>query len=200
MPNWCNTQIEIKNENIGELQTFADKLEDWTSCNYIDNGFGLNWLGNVVGNAGIYEDVNCRGVVEYFYITDDSLIIDTETAWQPMLKMWELLLAKYLPEAILYFEAEECGFGLYATNKEDLEGQYLIGWVDEDVPELEAFSAIVESGCREVTTDFLIGALQNLLKSEEKDIKKLLEELNASDYSVSMSIYQWEASTPSDWD
>ena len=60
--------MSIYCENEEKLEKFYHLLEEWTSKNYKENGFGLNWLGNIVGNSGIgtidagkESDLRCRG-------------------------------------------------------------------------------------------------------------------------------------------
>lgn len=130
MPNWCYTNINIKCNSEKEAKALHDKIEKWTSVNYCENGFGFNWLGNIVGNSGIDDrkdgndfSVCCRGSLIYLDITDigDELIIDMETAWIPMLQMWKRICDKHLPSGYdIKYSAEETGCELYETNIQEL--------------------------------------------------------------------------------
>jgi hypothetical protein len=162
----------------------------------MDNGFGLNWLGNIVGNSGIgtvdenpETDLKCRGNIQYMERTDNQLIIDTETAWVPMLKMWVKLLDKYLPDAELIYSAEESGCCIHNTNDPCLIDKYYIdSWEMEDI---ESNFEATESEVRKM--------LQKLLEANESDINKLLKMFRKSEYSENMSINRWDFSDVYSW-
>ena len=201
MPNWCYTQITINNENKEELKHFENLLNDWTSHNYMENGFGLNWLGNIVGNSGIGTvseskdtDISCRGSLIYMENFGDQLVIDTETAWAPKLRMWIMLLDKYLPDAELIYQAEECGMALYLTNDPALVGKYglEIFNFEEELEDFETDDLLSEES--------LIATLQDLLKTKETDIKALLNMFEKSEFSDYMVIYQWDFADPDEFE
>ena len=103
MPNWCFTQMIFHGEKE-EIEDFHSKIETWTSKNYQENGFGVNWLGNVLHGAGLGERIKsgsgpnfllCRGDITYlgdietFNDSNECLFrLDTETSWAPMAVMW----------------------------------------------------------------------------------------------------------------
>jgi hypothetical protein len=197
MPNWCLTRITINNENEKELEKFSNLLDEWVSKNYMKNGFGLNWLGNIVGNSGIGtidEDgkatYRCRGTMTYSELFDNQLLIDTETAWCPMLKMWVALLEKYLPDAELIYEAEECGMGIYSTNDPLYKDKYYIDCWDIDNIETD----------REATVQDVRETIQELLDTTETDVDKLIDMLEDSEYADKISVHKWDFDDVSVWD
>lgn len=188
MPNWCWTRITI-NADRNRLKSFENKLTEWTSKNYKENGFGLNWLGNVVGNSQIGTvdenkdtDLRCRGSITYTDNLGDQFVIDTETAWAPMLKMWAKLVEKYIPNAELIYTAEESGCALYSTNDLQYKDKYIIDpWdIDDMEPDYEASKELV------------VSVLQDLLNTTETDIDNLLDLLSLSSYSDKIGIHAWE--------
>ncbi len=197
MPNWCYTRITINHENETELKNLYKLIEEWTSKNYMENGFGHNWLGNIVLGSGVGTvdtgndtDLRCRGNIDYSDLNDNQLIIHTETAWNPMLKMWIKVLEKYLPDAELLYEAEECGCGLYSTNDPYMKGCYYIdSW---DIEDIESDMEASEETVREI--------LQNLLDTMETDIDKLLRMFEESEHSENMSIHKWDFDEINIWD
>lgn len=201
MPNWCMTNIYINNENEEELKDFYKKLEEWTSKNYCENGFGLRWLGNVLGNSGIDTmengdfNIRCRGWIEYFDLCDSNqLQIQTATAWVPMVKMWVKVCEKYLPNAEIIYTAEECGMILYITNDHDLAGKYVVDvWKDEIANEHEI--------CTDWEADeqYVIEVLQKILKSEANDVNKLMEMFDENDIE-GIIIHEWEYCSANDCD
>ena len=197
MPNWCSTRITINYESREKLQELLDLVEKWTKSDYEKNGFGLSWLGNVVGNSGVgtvstgqSTDLHCRGYINSLELFDNQFIIDTETAWTPMLKLWIKVLEKYLPGATLLYTAEECGNNIYYTNDPDLVGCYYIdAW---DVPGIDSNES--------VPADKVISILQELLKSTETDIDELINLISASEYSEGLAIHKWEFAESETWD
>lgn len=195
MPNWCSTYIEIKNENKEGLKTFHDLLDEWTSKNYMDNGFGIIWLGNIVLGSGIgtidkdkETDIECRGWLEYMQLDDNTLTLQTETAWSPKLKMWKLLCEKYLPNSEIIYSAEEPGMELFCTNDSDLIGKYHLvtnEWSEYDL-----------------TKEEVIKALQKELKTEETDLKKLLElpEEEIDNEDNYYYVHEWEQVAIEEWE
>lgn len=194
MPNWCYTQIKIEDKNV---ETFKKKIEEWTSHNYCENDFGNTWLGNVVGNSGIDNrdsrefSISCRGsIMSMEQTNDNTLIIHTETAWSPALKMWRVLLENYLPGASLTFVAEECGMELYVTNDPSYVGNYIIDTYDEDI--IEYMDNVSESSLREY--------LMDLLHTDETNIEKLLQMKEESDLDDAFDVHKWEEVDPADYE
>ena len=189
MPNWCNTRIQIRHEDPQKTRELYESIKKWMTYDYHKNGFGLTWLGNIVGNSGVdrirekgdFEKVRCRGWVSYIeYVEDiESILIDTETAWRPMLQMWQLVCDRYLPGAEIVYEAQECGCCLYQTNDPALKDCYVLDAMDSDL----------ESDW-EVSEEVLRRTIQEECHTEETDMEKLLEILNNS--SVGAAAYKWD--------
>ena len=197
MANWCFTKITINHEDESKLKELERLINEWTSKNYKENGFGLNWLGNIVGNSSIgtvdenpETDLRCRGSLQYMECIDNQLIIDTETAWSPMLKMWQKLLDKYLPDAELIYTAEECGAGLYSTNDPCMQGCYYVdNWNIKDV-----------DSDMEASETYVVEILQKLLETDESDVEKLIGMFEDSEHSDNMSIHKWDFDEIDVWD
>lgn len=130
MPNWCMTKIIIhdKEENLKVLE---DKLTEWTKEPPLyPNGFGAEWLGNICLGSGLVtkeefdtntEEYRCRGTLNDFETGGDELILETITAWGPMLKMWAGVLDKIgLEDATITYYSEEPGMGLYWSNDPEI--------------------------------------------------------------------------------
>lgn len=187
MPNWCFTKIYIEHQDSTKLNELYNFLREWTSKNYMENGFGTNWLGNIVLGSGIgtvdtdkATDLSCRGTLDWYEVQDGELVIDTETAWSPMLKMWIKLIDKYLPGAKLFYTAEEEMNGVQCTNYPDLLGRYVIDYYGNE--DIESDWEASEDSVREI--------LQKLLDTEETNINKLIE--MAWDEDAEVSIRKWE--------
>lgn len=197
MPNWCLNRITINHENESKLEKLSKLIDEWTSKDYMENGFGHNWLGNIVLGSGVgtvdtneETDLRCRGTITYSELYENQLIIDTETAWSPMLQMWVKVLDKYLPDAELIYSAEECGCGLYSTNDPCMKDCYIIdSW---DIDDIDSDWAASEETVR-IT-------LQELLDTTETDIEKLLQMFEDSEHSDNMSIHKWDFDNVEVWD
>lgn len=197
MANWCFTRITINHESETELEKLDKLLDEWTSKDYMDNGFGHKWLGNIVLGSGVgtvdtnkETDLRCRGWITDHFIEDNQLHIDTETAWNPMLQMWTKVLEKYLPDAELLYEAEECGNEIYSTNDPTMKDCYIIDCCGiEDV----------ESDW-EASEETVRKTLQELLNTTEADVEKLIEMLDESEYDECMSIHKWDFDDISTWE
>ena len=201
MPNWCYTNITICHNDKNKLKDFFDKVEEWIKKPYKTNDFdtySLGWLGNIVGNSGLAEwkvkengredfvpSISCRGSLQTFELHENSINIDTETAWGPMLEMWRLLCDKYLPGADIYYTAEESDNGLYQTNDPNVDGTYYID-IWEPPEEFED-----EESMYEAEESDAIEFLQRVLHTEETDINKLIDMADSID-DPWFSIHKWE--------
>lgn len=195
MPNWCSTNVIIRHNDKKSLEGLYNKIKEWTSKDYYENGFGNSWLGNIVGNSGIAEwdekgngfynadgeFISCRGLITSCDCHGE-INIWQDDAWSPNLKLWGLVLEKYLPDAKLIYTGEEPGCGLYVTNNPDIEGLYCIDIFDP--PENFEYESMYEA-----EEDDVVEVCQKILGTDETDLEKLLERVkNDIDYLV---INQW---------
>lgn len=203
MPNWCYTNINIYHNDKNKLKDFFDKVEEWRQKSYLPNDFDkytLGWLGNIIGNSGLAKwgkrkdgredfipNISCRGSLQAFELHDDSININTETAWGPMLEMWKLLCDKYLPGAEIYYTAEESSNELYQTNDPDVIGKYYIDIVDTQPDEFEDIEGEYEASLKET-----VKLLQRICKTKETNIDKLINKYEMSDESEWLSIHKWD--------
>ena len=202
MPNWCSNE-EVIEGPVNEIKSLYGKLNKWTSQNYVENGFGKGWLGNIVIGSGlkIIDDdpengVHCRGSVEESYHTCDGktttgfFILEDEntirfhsmTAWGPMPEMWLRILENHAPNCNYYFMSEEPGMELYLSNDVDhlfFNDEFYVDvtYFNEDkVP--EKYVDIFTDSSYDWTEDELITAMQEITGSDEDDFHKLLEQFN----------------------
>ena len=197
MPNWCYTSITINCKNAEEAKMLYERIEEWTTSNYCRNGFGRSWLGNIVGNSGIDSmkdgkdfSVRCRGTLEYldYQEGENTVSVATETAWCPMIQMWERICEKYLTEYEIIYTAEEPGYELFYTNDPVLSGSYVIDSVNEDFSNKYLSGETYDS---EADKEYLKAILQKCLDSKEESIDTLLEMFEKSDYE-DVWIRPWE--------
>lgn len=193
MPNWCYSQFAFtgKKESIFDL---FDKIEKFTSQPRYDGSepgpyqFGNKWLGNIVGGFGGDPDVTkCRGEIVDFDLKDDVLFVTTETAWVPMLDMWEDIILDKYPDVSFVFTAEESGMGIYVntdTEHRFFKEKYLI---DNGDDLCEYF------GVDEV--DKACNLLREKYGCEGETIEELVDWYNNKKGECEICLYEFEA----DW-
>lgn len=185
MPNWCDTEITINCKTKEDATEIFDTFSEWSNSDLCkDNGFGQQWLCRFLIQAGIttYDEIDrcgirCRGSIVDYYQADEIIRIFTETAWCPMLKMWQAIIDKHFSgvvEGILYV-AREPGFGVFCTNDED--------WVDEYAIDCPDAGLSVYDGS---STCFICDNLINFLEEkgicvESEDFESLEKELDYLD-------------------
>lgn len=130
MPNWCTTTYAFTGEPDA-LKRFRIDLQNYTSKNYHENGFGETWLGNVISGFGLYPTegndatFSYRGNIAEMDWCNEVLYVTTDTAWSPTTEMWDVILDthfqdKYGDRLIDYvFISEEPGMGLYINTDTD---------------------------------------------------------------------------------
>ena len=135
MPNWCFTNITLNCKSNDVAKRVHDKIDQWTSTNAIENGFGENWLGNVLINSGCRkgEEINttncprCRGDIVWLDVSENQVNIQTETAWSPMMEMWREVCEKAFPEEDIeiIYTSEETGMWEFYTNDPYYRDKYI---------------------------------------------------------------------------
>ena len=134
MPNWASVTYECVGNpnNIRQLHD-ALKYIDKRKTSIVPNGFGKWWLGNLVTRlGGNWEDYPCRGEITSYSLEDAStLMIWQNTAWGEQDGVRRIIEEK-LPSIKVYFQEEEPGCGLFATNSfEHFTERYLLDSYEE---------------------------------------------------------------------
>lgn len=153
MPNWCSTTFKFHGSEK-DLEIFDKKITEWTSQNYADNGFGSEWLGNVLYGAGLQDRIDnpdpekclsCRGNIVGW--TSGGKVMDmwVESAWVPMAKMWVEVIKVLGLNIDFSFSAEEPGCELYWN--------YDPGYGDFDDLEVHICIDLADEGFEEYTTE-----------------------------------------------
>ena len=183
MPNWCYTDIHINYDDEQKLKAFSEQIERWMETPALPDVTWSNWLGNIILNAGIgtvdtgkSTDLRCRGSVTYLEFMGDYISIDTETAWVPMMLMWQKLVDKYLPDAEITYFAEEPGCQLYWTNDPIYVGDYRVDFWGE-------------GWCDDYNGEDTLKFLQERLGTDSDDMDSLIAE---AEEKFDMSIIPWE--------
>lgn len=174
MANNCFTDYVIEGDQQ-ELQSLYEALQriDTKAELKTTSGFGSRWLGNLVTEiGGDWNNVYCRGTVDWYELEDNQLQILTDTAWVPMNEVFDFIVEKF-PGLEYYYQAEEPGCELFWTN--DTAGihfsKYIVRLSKDGYGEEEYFETL-ENAFKYVSDNFGVE-----IKSEE-DIRKLNEDLD----------------------
>lgn len=184
MPNWCHTSYTFYTDTEKgreQLADFYNKLTASVSGKHlciVKSDFGDKWLGNVI-NAFTpqyltttpdnvkctYENKNIsfRGsVVDIDDNNETDFSLSTETAWEPMPEMWNMIIEACGYTDVKYvYEAEESCNGLFVTN--DKEGRYYDDKyyveinIDEDFYEYESNYLPSAQSCLEYLNEIIDG-------------------------------------------
>ena len=75
LPNWCYTEYAFYGDDAAVKRLGSD-IRRFISKNYMENGFGKNWLGNIVLGYGFpYKDILSGGSKQtaVFYYTQNTV-------------------------------------------------------------------------------------------------------------------------------
>lgn len=141
MPNWCCTTYAIEGD-VMEVKSLYETMKELQERKEpsVENGFGTTWLGCLVDAlGGDWNEVSCRGDWNSLEMIGDTLRFTTETAWAPCNETFDLVCKKF-PSLHYYYQTEEPGMAIYATN--DSEGKYFPDkyHVELNTPEDEFYS------------------------------------------------------------
>lgn len=218
MPNWCTTRI-IFHGNKSEIVDLHSKIEEWTSTNLMENGFGPSWLGNILAGAGLGDRIDngldnrirCRGSIEWISDVevnseDDALFhIDTETAWSPMVHMWDEVFEVMGYKTIGYsFQAEEPNMAIYIVM--DPYGDFALEkyYVDVYLEGEDRFDeklATIRDDRFYSSDETLSSTLKHFLDTDESDLSKLInmaENYQFANEDSYISIHEYESVTKED--
>lgn len=128
MSEWIVSTYCFFSENQKQLAAFHSKLNAFSrtiaptftmeKC----GGFGTAWLGNVASNFKIDPDsIENRGYIEYIEPTCHfgRFTIDVESAWKPMNKIWDDILAEHFPAVKYVMTAHDEENNIYINTDAD---------------------------------------------------------------------------------
>ena len=154
----------------------------------VENGFGKLWMGCLVNLlSGDWDKVYCRREIIDYNHTDDHVSISCETAWDEMPEFRHFVEQQY-PGSKIFYQVEECGNCVYATN--DTDGEFFPDrYCLDSYDGLEYFETIEEAA------KYIEERIGKELKPDfaeiEKEIDDYMEEHDSSDESW-MSFHRFE--------
>lgn len=184
MANTCYTEFTFQGnpEEIIQLYNFLESMEEQEMflCNVLKKA----GLADRIKNADPDKCLKCGGFITYVdALSDggDSFALATETAWEPMGKMWRAVIdALHLTTVRFAYVAEELGCGIYQVYNPDRlvvsvsdycvdicladESEELINRVGDDFEGVNYMSGLD-------LRDFL----QKLMDTDEEDMEKLMD-------------------------
>lgn len=215
MPNWCYTEYTFHENDKQTVINFQTKIRECLSVPLSDNydpsrHFGSNYLGNVLIGIGLAKDrgdpifngISVRGIIQDVGDVirnprtpdkeDYVFCVWTETAWDPLPRVWDIAI-DYLKYDIKYsFKSEESGAGLYIIEDKfgDYPEHYLLDYYfsDEMMTRENVSAAFPDQSCEEsVTIEELVRRLQILFNTQSTSLPFLLRKINEFNDKYSIS-------------
>lgn len=190
MPNWASTEYKFKAKDQEQAKDLYDKIGSLAEMEepLVENGFGKLWMGCLVHLlGGDWKKVYCRGYIIDYNLTDDHVSIECETAWDEMPEFRHFLEQQY-PGSKIYYQVEECGNCIYATN--DADGEFF-----KDRYSLDSYDGLEYFETVEEAAKYIGERIGKELKPDfaeiENAIDDYMEENDNSDESW-MSFHRFE--------
>lgn len=121
MPNWNYTDVVATGppEHIDDLYNIMCSLRDADEAT-VKSDFDKAWYGCLIDKFGIdWNTVYCRGSwYDVEKCDENTLKWWDETAWGPLTEVFDAI-EKHYPSVKIYWQCEEPGMGLYASNDID---------------------------------------------------------------------------------
>lgn len=184
MANICNNQYEF---------VFSDEEKAKRFLDFINKDASVYELG-VAAKIDRAEKRDVRESIYHAEIDKSTVNVYTESKWTPCPNAWEDIAKTFDENVIVYYEAEEPGCEIYASNDPDYVGHFIIDvWDDSDLPEGVDLKYVIYS---RVET---ISILQKLLKTDTDNMSVLLYKLGNSKYKEVVFVHEIEYTPISDW-
>ena len=144
------------------------------------------------------EGRDVREWVEDAYIISPfdphEISVATESKWTPCPNAWKDIAKTFDEDVVVYYEAEEPGCEIYASNDPDYVGHFIIDvWDDGDLLE----GVDLEYGIHSRVET--ISILQKLLETDSDNMSVLLYKLGNSKYKEVVYVHEIEYTPISDW-
>lgn len=208
MANWCYTEFTfVGKEN--EIKDFCDKIKSFTSKERLPNGFGNDWLGNIVDGFGFnWNRIDCGGqalsVTEVEkYLSEAKFSVNVMTAWRPMTKMWDKVIEKYYPSIRYVFLAEEPGNEIFINT--DKEGAFYLDkfYMDLDLPDKYEYESTYYCTSEKGVVETLNSIFGYSYDNYEQCIKAVEEELDKEEYrdkEYYVSVHKFADTYEDEWE
>ena len=191
MANICSNDYHFIFSDAEKAKKFLDFVESF------DHDGSVYEMG-IKANIEDAENRDVREWVQSAYVVSptapNEIGVMTDSKWTPYPNAWEDIAKTFDENVIVYYEAEEPGCEIYASNDPDYVGHFIIDVCDDsDFPEG------VSLGLGPHSRAETISALQKLLETDDDDISALLRKLVNSKYSEAVYVHEIEYTPISDW-
>ena len=191
MANICSNDYHFIFSDAEKAKKFLDFVES------SDHEGSVYEMG-IKANIKDAENRDVREWVQSAYVVSptatNEIGVMTDSKWTPYPNAWEDIAKTFDENVIVYYEAEEPGCEIYASNDPDYVGHFIIDVCDDsDFPE----GVDLEWGPHSRAET--ISALQKLLETDDNDISALLRKLVNSKYSEAVYVHEIEYTPISDW-
>lgn len=191
MANICSNDYRFIFSDAEKAKKFLDFVE---SFDHDGSVYEMGIKANIedAGNRDVREWVQSAYVVSP--TAPNEIGVMTDSKWTPYPNAWEDIAKTFDENVNVYYEAEEPGCEIYASNDPDYVGHFIIDVCDDsDFPEG------VSLGWGPHSREETISALQKLLETDDDDISALLHKLVNSKYSEAVYVHEIEYTPISDW-
>lgn len=142
MPNWASTSVYIKCKSKGDRNRLMKQFNHVEENCYKKTDFGPLWLGNLLIHLGYSEkdvldqtEYMCRGSIDYLEEDEDDdrvIMLDEETAWEPMVKVIKRFCDEYISGYSMTYTAVEYGMCMFISNRRDTAGKYVFDVYEDE--------------------------------------------------------------------
>lgn len=191
MANICSNDYHFIFSDAEKAKKFLDFVESF------DHDGSVYEMG-IKANIEDAENRDVREWVQSAYVVSptapNEIGVMTDSKWTPYPNAWEDIAKTFDENVIVYYEAEEPGCEIYASNDPDYVGHFIIDVCDDsDLPECVSLALGPHSRAE------TISALQKLLETDDDDMSALLRKLGNSKYSEAVYVHEIEYTPISDW-
>lgn len=181
---------------------FSDEEKAKKFLTFVETSSNAGGSVYEMGIKAHIEDAENRDVREWVqsaYVvsptTPNKIGVMTDSKWTPYPNAWVDIAKTFDEYVIVYYEAEEPGCEIYASNDPDYIGRFIIDVCDDsDFPE----GVDLEWGPH--SRSETIAALQQLLETKDDNLSVLLYKLENSKYNEAVYIHEITYSDISDWE
>lgn len=191
MANICSNDYHFIFSDAEKAKKFLDFVESF------DHDGSVYEMG-IKANIEDAENRDVREWVQSAYVVSptapNEIGVMTDSKWTPYPKAWRDIARTFDKNVVVYYEAEEPGFEIFASNDPNYVGCYIIDVNDDsDLPE----GVNLEWGPN--TRKKTISALQKLLGTDEGNLSVLLCKLENSKYKEAVYVHEITYLSISDW-
>ena len=191
MANICSNDYHFIFSDAEKAKKFLDFVES-------SDREGSVYEMGIKANIKDAENRDVREWVQSAHVasptTPNKIGVTTDSKWTPCPHAWKDIARTFDKNVVVYYEAEEPGCEIYASNDPDYVGHFIIDVCDDD-DLLEGVD--LEYGIHSRGETICI--LQKLLKTDNDSMSVLLYKLMNSKYKEVVYVHKIEYTPISDW-